>query len=266
MRSLTASLALAATCAVSAPAAAQENRDTLARQLSNPIASLISVPLQLNADFGVGADGDGTYYTLNIQPVIPVRLNDDWNLISRTVLPIASREGAVFGDGVTGVGDTLQSFFFSPAQPGPHGLIWGVGPAFLLPTASDERLGGEKWGGGPTVVALTQNGPWTTGVLANHIWSFAGDDERADVSTSFVQPFAGYALGSGRTISAGLEASYDWNAEQWTAPASLSFSQILPVGKQLISVQVGARYYLDAPPNGPEWGLRTTLTFLFPRR
>lgn len=259
-----ASLALIASV-ISSPALAEENRDALARKLSNPIADLISAPLQLNADFGAGADGNAEAYTLNVQPVIPMRLNDDWTLISRTVLPVASREGAPFGDGDTGVGDTLQSFFFSPTQRGPHGLIWGVGPVFLLPTATDDRLGGQKWGAGPTFVALTQKGHWTTGVLANHVWSFAGDSDRDSISTSFLQPFAGYALGRGRTISAGVEASYDWNAEQWTAPASLSFSQILPVGHQLISVQIGARYFLDAPPNGPEWGLRTTLTFLFPR-
>lgn len=265
MRLLTAALAISALLA--APAYAQQDRDTLARRLSNPIADLISAPLQLNADFGPASDGDGALYTLNVQPVVPFRLNENWNLISRTVLPLAVRDNVFPGESsVARVGDTVQSFFFSPAEPGPGGLIWGVGPVFLLPTASDDRLGNGKWGAGPTLVALTQRGHWTTGVLANHIWSFAGDDGRRDVSASFVQPFAAYALGRGRTISAGIEATYDWNAEQWTAPASLSFSQILPVGRQLISVQIGARYFIDAPPNGPQWGLRATLTFLFPRR
>src|SRR5262249_26838891 len=153
----------------------------------------------------------------------------------------AMRDNVFPGDSnVSGVGDTVQSFFFSPTKPGPGGLIWGFGPVFLLPTATDDRLGGGKWGAGPTFVALTQHDHWTTGVLANHIWSFAGDADRRDVSVSFVQPFAAYALGRGRTISAGVEATYDWSAEQWTAPASLSVSQIIPVGHQLISVQIGA--------------------------
>jgi len=248
------------------PAQAEPNRDEIARQLSNPIADLISVPLQLNTDFGAGGDDNGVAYTLNVQPVIPVRLNSDWNLISRTIVPLVEREDVfAFDSSVWGVGDTFQSFFFSPSRPTRNGVIWGIGPAVLLPTASEDALGTGKWAAGPTVVALTQRGPWTAGLLASQIWSFAGDNDRDDVNQSYVQPFVGYALGRGRTISAGLEATYDWTHEQWTAPASLSFSQILPVGHQLISVQVGARYFRDSAPGGSEWGLRATLTFLFPR-
>jgi hypothetical protein len=250
----------------SCSAQAQESNEALARQLSNPIASLISVPFQFNADYGAGADGDGAVYTLNIQPVIPVRLNQDWNVISRTVLPIVGREDVLPSDSSAwGVGDTLQSFFLSPDRPGPHGLIWGIGPVFLLPTASDSDLGTEKWGAGPTAVALTQRGPWTIGALANHIWSFAGDEERSDVNQSYVQPFVGYALGGGQTVQVSIDATYDWEGEQWNAPVNLSYSRVFAIGEQRMSFGVGGRYFAEAPDNGAEWGLRTSLTFLFPR-
>lgn len=266
MRSVIAIAAGLLGAALSFPAAAQEN-DALARQLSNPIADLISVPFQLNIDLGSGADDEGVAYTLNLQPVVPIRLNEDWNLISRTIIPLAGREDVfAFDSNVWGVSDTFQSFFFSPSRPTSGGLVWGVGPAVMIPTASEGALGAGKWAAGPTAVALTQQGRWTAGVLASHVWSFAGDEDRDDVDQTFVQPFLGYALGRGRTVSAGLEATYDWTHEQWTAPASLAYSQVFAVGGQRMSLQVGARYFLDSPQGGYEWGLRTTLTFLFPRR
>jgi hypothetical protein len=251
---------------VACSAQAQESNDALARQLSNPISSLISVPFQFNADYGAGEDGDGAMYTLNIQPVIPFRLNDEWNVISRTVLPVVGRENVFPSDSSKwGVSDTLQSFFLSPDDPGPHGLIWGVGPVFLLPTASDDLLGTEKWGIGPTAVALTQRGPWTLGALANHIWSFAGNEDRDDVNQSYVQPFVAYSIGRGQTIQAGIDATYDWEHERWNAPVNLNYSRVFAVGEQRMSFSIGGRYFLESPEGGAAWGMRTSLTFLFPR-
>ena len=246
-------------------AEAQESADELAKKLSNPIASLISVPFQFNADFGVGPEDDGEAYTLNIQPVIPIHLTDDWNLISRTILPVVGREDVFpLDDSVWGLSDTLQSLFFSPVEPGPGGVIWGVGPALLLPTATDERLGTEKWGAGPTAVALLQEGPWTVGTLANHIWSYAGDDDRQDVSQTFIQPFVAYALGDGQTIGLNSESTYNWEAEEWTVPVNLQYTKVFTIGQQPMSFQFGGRYYPEKPEDGPDWGLRATITFLFP--
>jgi hypothetical protein len=247
--------------------AAQEDGDELAKQLSNPIASLISVPLQSNFDFGAGVDGDGFAYTMNVQPVIPISISDDWNMISRTILPIGYRSYLPTPDGDTfGLGDITQSLFFSPTAQGPGGLTWGVGPVFLIPTATDDFLGTGKFGIGPTAVALVQPDPWTVGILANHIWSVAGEDDREDVSQTFLQPFLAYSLGHGTTISLNTESSYDWEADQWTVPINLGVSQVFKIGDQAMSIQLGGKWYAEAPEGGPEWGIRTTLTFLFPRK
>ena len=170
--------------------APQAGEADLAQQLANPISSPISVPIQSNIDFGVGP-GDGTRWITNIQPVIPFELSKNWNLISRTILPVIDQEGIDLA-GVTdefGLGDTVQSFFISPKSSDP---IWGLGPVFLIPTATDPVLGSEQWGIGATAVVLKQSGPWTYGALANHLWSFAGDDARADVNATFLQPFVSY--------------------------------------------------------------------------
>ena len=166
-----------ATSGLATQAVAQEDAAELAKKLSNPVAALISVPLQLNYDDKIGSAESGRKWLLNIQPVVPIELNQDWNIISRTILPVMSQKDIVPGAGSqSGIGDTVQSVFFSPKAPTASGLIWAAGPVFLLPTGSDDKLSGKKWGAGPTAAALKQENGWTYGALFDHIWSFAGDD------------------------------------------------------------------------------------------
>ena len=254
--------------ALAAPASAQDDQAAeLAKKLSNPLAALISVPLQYNYDDYGGANDGASVSRLNIQPVIPFSLNEDWNLISRTIVPLVDqRDFPTAATNESGLGDITASLFFSPKSPTAGGWIWGVGPVFLLPTATQDVLGAEKWGIGPTAVALRQTGPWTVGVLANHIWGARGNDSRSNVSATFLQPFLSYTTPTQTTFSTNIESTYDWKNEQWQVPLNFAVAQLFKVGTQLLQVQAGARYWADAPAGGPDgWGLRLTLTLLFPK-
>jgi hypothetical protein len=239
----------------------------LAKQLSNPVASLISFPLQQNIDGGYGPDGDGLRLTTNIQPVVPISLGANWNMISRTILPVIYQEGVTAQSASeSGLGDVVQSLFFSPKEVGPSGIIWGVGPAFLVPTATNDALGSEKWGAGPTAVVLKQSGHVTIGALANHIWSFAGSDSRTDISATFMQPFISYTTPKATTFGLNSETSYDWIGNHWVVPINAQMSQLTHIGKQPIQVGMGLKYYVVSPDGGPDWGIRFNLTFLFPKK
>ena len=259
----------AALAALSIPALAQEDPAAeLAKKLANPIASLISVPLQYNYDENYGPQDEGSVSRLNVQPVIPISLNDDWNLITRAIVPIVDQNDLpTKGQGETGLGDVTASLFFSPKAPTSRGWIWGAGPVALLPTASEDALGGEQWGLGPTAVALKQMGPWTIGGLVNHVWSVAGEEDRADVNATFLQPFASYIVKKTKTtFGLNAESTYDWEAEAWSVPVNLTVAQLLKIGPQIFQVSVGARYWAESPEGGPEdFGFRAQLTFLFPK-
>lgn len=247
-------------------ALAQDATADLAKKLSNPVSALISVPFQFNYDRGFGPNNRGDRKTLDIQPVIPFSLNEDWNVISRTVVPIIWQHDIAGPSGnQSGLGDVTQSFFISPKQPTAGGIIWGAGPVFLLPTATDDLLGGGKFGMGLTAVVLKQEGPWTVGALANHIWSVAGKGSRSDISATYLQPFISYRTSDAWTFTLNTESTYDWTAEQWSVPINVQISKLVKFGEQPVSLSAGVRYWAAAPKNGPRgWGPRVGLTFLFP--
>ena len=223
--------------------------------------------MQLNYDQIIGPVEDGQRWVLNVQPVVPISINTDWNLISRTILPIVSQQDIFPGAGrQSGLGDVVQSVFFSPKAPTAGGWIWGAGPVFLLPTGTDALLSSKKWGLGPTAVLLKQGGGWTYGALANHISSVAGDSNRAAISSTFVQPFLTYSTLTAMTFGFNTESTYNWKNSQWSVPINASVSQVLKLGDQLLNVGGGVRYWADSPTSGPHgWGYRFTATLLFPR-
>jgi hypothetical protein len=265
-RQLASSLIAALLFAPAAFAQADSNQE-LAKKLSNPVAALISVPLQLNYTQGIGPVEDGDQWLMNVQPVIPISIGEKWNLISRTIVPIISQSDVYPGAGSQfGLGDTLQSGFFSPKAPTSSGLIWGVGPALLIPTGTDDLLTSGKWAAGPTAVFLKQKGPWTVGFLGNHLWSFAGSDNRSDINSSFLQPFVAYATPKGVTYSFNSESTYDWETEQWSVPLNFVVTKVTRVGKQLVSYGGGVGYYAESTDTGAQgWKFRAVFTFLFPK-
>ncbi len=237
----------------------------LAKKLSNPVASLISVPFQNNTDVGIG-ENNGSKNTLNFQPVIPIKLNPKLNLITRIVLPIVSQHDIV-GEGTRqrGLSDAIVSGFISPAVA-KNGLIWGAGPAFLVPTATDDFLGTKKFGVGPTGLILKQAHGWTYGALANQIWSVAGDDQRAEVNQMFLQPFLVYNWKSGAGIGFNAEITENWENSSTNAFINPTVSGVTKMGTQIVSLAVGPRIHVAAPDgNKADFGVRAVLILVFPK-
>lgn len=245
------------------------DEEGLATRLQNPVADLISVPFQFNWDTGIGPDDDKDRLILNIQPVIPISLNEDWNVISRTIIPVVYVEGPTSDvDDAFGLSDVVQSFFFTPKDP-VGGWILGVGPVAQIPTGTDDLFRSKQLSLGPTGIALRQQpigtGTLTYGALANHLWRVAGSDEVADVNATFLQPFVAYTFKTATTVGMNMEATYDWTREEWSVPINASLSQLLLLRNQPVQFQLGGRYFAETFPNGPEWGIRFGMTLLFPR-
>jgi hypothetical protein len=249
------------------PAGAQPaEKSDLAQELTNPLADLLTIPIQMNYDRNIGREDDGWKLQTNIQPVYPFHLTDDWNLISRTILPVTYQDDIFPGAGSQfGLGDATLSLFFSPKKP-TSGLIWGAGPILYLPTATDSLLGAEKWGAGPTAVVLTMRGPWTLGALGNHVWSFAGDGDRPEINNTFLQPFVAYTWPNQWTVSVQSESNYNWQTEKWSVPINVAASKLVKLGKLPVSLQAGVGYWVESPETGPEgFRFRLQANFVLPK-
>jgi len=269
---------LALLVALTGPAFGQDDAADLAKQSQNPVGNMISLPFQNNTSFGIGPN-DSKSNVLNIQPVYPVGLSKNWNLINRAIIPVIYQE-AIFpevGSSAFGLGDTSYTGFISPAQPGK--IIWGVGPSFLLPSSTEDRWATEKWSGGAGVVVLTMPGSWVVGVLAQNVWSFAGDNDAAEVNSFLLQPIINYNMEKGWYLTSVPVITANWTApsdNRWTVPIGGGFGRIVKWGKQPLDLSASAYYNVEKPvpeivegPNlenqGDTWTLRLQLKLLFPK-
>lgn len=243
---------------------AQESED-LAKAAQNPVASMISLPLQNNTNFNVGPEEE-TQNILNIQPVWPLSVGKDWNLITRTILPVISQPA--FNPAQSrenGIGDLSFTAFLSPKNSGKW--IWGVGPTVVMPTASDDRLGTDRWQMGASVVVLTMPGQWVIGALAGNVWSVGGSSD-PDVNLFTLQPFINYNFSKGWYFSSAPIITANWEADsgdRWTIPIGGGFGKIFRVGKQPMNAQAQVFYNVESPQNGANWQLRLQLQLLFPK-
>jgi hypothetical protein len=249
-----------------AQACADDGPD-LAQLVQNPIAKVVSVPFQNNLTFGAGPDRD-PQNVLNIQPVLPFQLSDDWNVITRTIIPVIyqpplSPEGSAIG----GVGDISLALYFSPAKLSSS-FIWGVGPAFTLPSANHEVLGQGKFSTGISAVALSIQGPWLVGALVTQVASVSGVTYRRDVSQMLLQPFINYNFPRGWYLTSSPIITANWKApgsQQWTAPVGAGGGRAFRVGKQAMNAQVQAFDDVTHPRGAGNWTLRVQFQLLFPK-
>ena len=256
---------------------AEESQGDLAKASQNPIGNMISLPFQNNTSFGIGPT-DAKSNSLLIQPVYPVSLSSNWNLINRAIVPLTYRQEVIPGTGsASGLGDISYTGFISPAKPGK--IIWGAGPAFVFPTAKEQQFASDKWSAGAGVVILSMPGNWVLGVLVQNVWSFAGDDNAADVNQMLLQPIINYNLSDGWYLTSVPVITANWEADKdnrWTVPVGGGFGKITHWGKQAVDLQMQAFYNVEKPiplaaqglnldNQGETWTLRLQLKLLFPK-
>lgn len=252
---------------------AQENQKAeandaaaIAKKLANPIGALISLPFQNNMDLAIG-DYNGSRNTLNIQPIVPFSLNAKYSLITRYIVPVIAQYDITGEDTrQSGLADALVSGWISNAVV-KNGFVWGVGAAFLIPTATDDYLGTKKIGVGPTIIVLQQKNGWTYGALANQIWSVAGDADRSDVNQMYLQPFLTYNWKSGSGLTVNSETTLNWEANTTTSYINIMAGGLTKFGNQLVQLQVGPRIQVAAPEGAKSpFGVRTAMIFVFPKK
>lgn len=253
-----------------APALAALSAEELAKLAQNPIANLISVPFQNNTNYNTGPR-NGTQNILNIQPVVPFHLDKDWNVITRTIIPVISQPAFTpTQDRENGIGDVQFSAFLSPATA--HGLIWGVGAIAQAPTHGDDRLGNDRWGLGPTAVALRleKGSPWVYGALVNNVWSVSSDASSPSYNNFLLQPFLNYNFPRhpGLYLTSSPIITADWKADsgqRWTVPVGGGVGKIFHIGRLPVNTQLAAYYNVVHPDDGPNWQLRFQVQFMFPK-
>ena len=253
---------------LSMAAHAEMSAEELAKLAQNPVGNMISLPFQNNTNFNFGPLR-GTQDILNIQPVIPISVNDEWNIITRTIVPVIWNPSLGPADSSTnGVGDTVLTAFLSPAKPG--NWIWGAGPVIQLPTNTNRELGNKNWGLGASAVLLhmDHSSSWVYGALVNNVWSLTSDKAGGSYSNGLIQPFVNYNLPGGLYLTSAPILTVDWKApsgQQWTVPVGGGLGKIFHLGKLPVNSQISAYYNVERPDNAAEWQLRLQLQFMFPK-
>lgn len=251
----------------SSQALAAENSEDIAKKLNNPIASLITVPMEWVHDSDIGPNKTGEQKSVKFTPVLPFSVGENWNLITRTIFSAIDQDIPEYGLDESGMTDIVETLYFTPKEIGPSGIIWGVGPVILTDTATDDSLGAGKWGAGPAFVALKQQGKWTVGFLANYLTDFAGDDDRADIETVFLQPFLSYNFTNATSITVQSEGTWDLeNDNEYGGVFIGSLNQTFKMGGQLLQGRIGVRHWYERGGFGPDsTEFMARLTLLFPK-
>jgi hypothetical protein len=261
-------LAVSVAAALAAPARAEMSAEDLAKLAQNPVGNVISVPFQNNTNFDFGPE-KGTQNILNIQPVIPISVSNEWNVITRTILPVISNPSLGPGDSATtGIGDTVFTAFLSPAKPGKW--IWGAGPVVQIPTDSNAEIGNKNWGLGPSVVLLhlAHGDPWVYGALVNNVWSLSSNERGGSYNNGLIQPFVNYNFKGGLYLVSAPILTVDWKAasgEKWTVPLGGGIGKIFHVGKLPVNTQLSAYSNVVHPDDGADWQLRFQVQLMFPK-
>jgi len=268
MRGLITTLLAAALAAAASSAQAALSAEELAKLAQNPVGNLISLPFQNNTNLNFGPE-KGTQNILNIQPVIPVSISSEWNIITRTIVPVIWNPRLAPGDDKTsGIGDTSFTAFLSPAKPGEW--IWGLGPAVQIPTNSNAELGNKNWGLGPSAVVLhlKHGDPWVYGVLVNNVWSLSSNERGGSYNNGLIQPFLNYNFPGGFYLTSAPIATVDWKANggnKWTVPLGGGVGKIFHIGKLPVNTQLSAYYNVVRPDFGADWQIRAQIQLMFPK-
>ena len=250
-------------------ASAEMSKEEIAKASQNPLTAMYSLPIQNNTYFGIGPDNQ-TKNVANIQPVLPFDISDDYTLVTRTIIPVISNPSSLSAtnDRRFGLGDTTFTAFFTPKKTGSSGIVWGVGPTFYMPTATNDDLGTKKWGAGASAVVLKASGKWVFGGLASNIWDFAGPGNEKVNAFTF-QPFVNYNMGQGWFLASVPIITANWEADdehKWTIPVGAGIGKAMKMGNIPMIVQVHSYYNIETPDDyGEEWQMRFQIQWLFPR-
>src|SRR5262245_30494250 len=241
--------------------------ERLQKAVQNPLANIVNVPFQYVGNFPIGPFSR-TQTVLNLQPVLPFRLTENWNLVTRVIMPLASQPYLNRVEGTkNGLGDLNPSFFLSPVKS--RKLMWGAGPAFSLPTATNSAIGSGKWAAGPSVIGVVQPGHWTLGVLANNMWSIAGDKDRPEINSLLLQYFVDYNFVKGWYFTSSPSITSNWKRnsdERWSVPFGGGLGRVFKYSGQSFNSQISAYYTVIHPDSlpYPKWQLRVQAAWVLP--